>query len=213
MCTSRRLNKSFQFSWLLKYAWYVSKSFLTIAAWWWRICSSWVRLWAPSELDVNMAKKLGEAGGLAFTRQLQKGLPNFFGSFWYGPCKITENPDLGLLANLPAATDICALNSLAASSILGLQAAHIYSHMMLCYNWHLPSADMLPFTIQGGIPERKWCSSDTCNDKFKEMVRTSKLIPFLLPWVNAYRCTLPSRGGLSFSVSQNQTLSKARGKP
>lgn len=41
-------------------------------------------------------------------------------------------------------------------------------------------ADMLQSTMQGGVPERR-LSFDTADDKFEEMVSTSKLVPFLFP--------------------------------
>jgi hypothetical protein len=69
---------------------------------------------------------------------------------------------------------------------------------------------------KGALLERKYCPSETGDDKFEEMVRTSKLIPFLLPFLlplfDVYRCALPSGRGLISLVNQNQTLFKARGK-
>jgi hypothetical protein len=62
-------------------------------------------------------------------------------------------------------------------------------------------SDLPPSTMQGGVPERKHSAPDTGNDKFEEMVRKSKLIPFLFPSLNAQRCALPLRGGLSSSAS------------
>jgi len=74
-------------------------------------------------------------------------------------------------------------------------------------------ADMPPSKMQGQIPEQKGCSSWTNNEKFEEIVCASMVLPFPSPWLDAHRCTLHSWEGLSSSISQNQTLSKARDKP
>ena len=77
---------------------------------------------------------------------------------------------------------------------------------------NIKPADVLRSTMQGEGSEKKHHSPKTGSDKFEEMVRTSMLIPLLLPRLDVHRYALPLKRGLSSSVSQNRTPSEARGK-
>jgi hypothetical protein len=56
---------------------------------------------------------------------------------------------------------------------------YIICACIISYYKGIRSADILQSTMQG-VPERKYCSSKTGDDEFKEMMRISKLVPFLL---------------------------------
>ena len=99
-------------------------------------------------------------------------------------------------------------------SILGSQVWYLWAYdvMLLWAPENIKLANVLLSTMQGEGLEKRHRSPETGSDKFEEIVCTSKLIPLLLPWLDIHRYALPSRRGLSSSVSQNWTPSKAKGK-
>jgi len=103
----------------------------------------------------------------------------------------------------PAAVDISCCSTFIRQKLIGTLSFYFghtgqIIYVPIFYKGYLRTADIRSILInmsQSAMQEKKRCSSETGDDKFEEIVRISKLIPLLLSWLDAHRCTLTSAGG------------------
>jgi hypothetical protein len=88
--------------------------------------------------------------------------------------------------------------------------------MMSCHEGEyisIRSADMLQSTMKEVAPERNPLFSETDDDRFEEMVRTSKLIPFLLLLIRCLQMRSAFRRGLEILSDAESGSVQSQGKP
>ena len=160
--------------------WYASWCFWIMAAWWWRIYSSLVKLQVLWEFDVYIVKRKGSKCA-AVARQ-PSTMPLWFIDSHQQPlilaCSVKAYPNL--IVWVPRWVGLFIQLSCNIMRVSG----------------SLTAADMLKFTItmQRGVLQRKSCSSETGDDMFEEEVSMSKLIRFTLHLLDVLRWNLPSAG-------------------